>query len=191
MYYERRLGRAEACVHESAHHALANAGGREIVGKKEGEQKGSARGSVHWGCYYATALDIEVDPQRCCLGRRQSDFAVQAVGLQGLPQGRINEFGILQLPKNVAECGGVGATALCGLNNPISELQAGGGPLRCAPSGVAAPCVPPRLLPAAKPSGAHQHTHPATSHPGGSAACAAPCPRASERSPVKFGRRCA
>jgi hypothetical protein len=23
------------------------------VGKKEGEQKGSARGSVHWGCYYA------------------------------------------------------------------------------------------------------------------------------------------
>jgi hypothetical protein len=32
---------------ESAHHALANAGGREIVGKKEGEQKGSARGSVH------------------------------------------------------------------------------------------------------------------------------------------------
>ncbi len=21
---------------------------------------------MHWGCYYATALDIEVDPQRCC-----------------------------------------------------------------------------------------------------------------------------
>ena len=60
MCYDRR--RAEACVDESAHHALANAGGREIVGKKEG-----ARGSVHWGCYYATALDIEVDPQRCCL----------------------------------------------------------------------------------------------------------------------------
>ena len=52
-----------------------DAGGREIVGKKEGEQKGSARGSVHWGCYYATALDIEVDPQRCCLGSCQSDFA--------------------------------------------------------------------------------------------------------------------
>ncbi len=47
MCYERR--RAEACVDESAHHALAHAGGREIVGKKEGEQKGSARGSVHWG----------------------------------------------------------------------------------------------------------------------------------------------
>jgi hypothetical protein len=29
MCYERR--RAEACVDESAHHALANAGGREIV----------------------------------------------------------------------------------------------------------------------------------------------------------------
>ena len=70
MCYER--GRAEACVDESAHHALVNAGGREIVGKKEGEQKGSARGSVHWGCYYATARDIEVDPQRCCFGSRQS-----------------------------------------------------------------------------------------------------------------------
>jgi hypothetical protein len=34
---------------------------------------------VHWGCYYATALDIEVDPQRCCLGSCQSDFALQAV----------------------------------------------------------------------------------------------------------------
>jgi len=29
MYYERR--RAEACVDESIHHALVNAGGREIV----------------------------------------------------------------------------------------------------------------------------------------------------------------
>ena len=77
-YHDERR-RAEACVDESAHHALVNAGGREIVFKKEGEQKGSARGSVHWGCYYATALDIEVDPQRCCLGSRQSDFALQAV----------------------------------------------------------------------------------------------------------------
>jgi hypothetical protein len=38
-----------------------NAGEREIVSKKERKKKGSARGSVHWGCYYATALDIEVD----------------------------------------------------------------------------------------------------------------------------------
>ena len=45
--------------------------------KKEGEEKGSARGSVHWGCYYATALDIEVDPQRRCFGSRKSDFALQ------------------------------------------------------------------------------------------------------------------
>jgi hypothetical protein len=56
MCYDIR--RAEACVDESAHHPLANAGGREIVGKKEGEQKGSARGSVQWGCYYATALRL-------------------------------------------------------------------------------------------------------------------------------------
>ena len=34
---------------------------------KMGEKKGSARGSVHLGCDYATALDIEVDPQRRCL----------------------------------------------------------------------------------------------------------------------------
>jgi hypothetical protein len=45
MCYERR--RAEACVDESAHHALANAGGREIVGKKEGEQKESANVKDH------------------------------------------------------------------------------------------------------------------------------------------------
>ena len=45
--------------------------------EKEGEEKGSARGSVHWGCYYATALDIEVDPQRRRFGCRESDFALQ------------------------------------------------------------------------------------------------------------------
>jgi hypothetical protein len=39
-----------------------NAGEREIVSKKEGEKKGSALRSVHWGGYYATALDIEDDP---------------------------------------------------------------------------------------------------------------------------------
>ena len=27
-------------------------------GGEEGEKKGIARGSVHWGCYYATSLDI-------------------------------------------------------------------------------------------------------------------------------------
>ena len=35
--------------------------------------------SEHWGCYYATAVDIEVDPQCCGLGSCQSDFALQAV----------------------------------------------------------------------------------------------------------------
>ena len=58
--YERR--RAEACVDESAHHALVNAGGREIVGKKEGEQKGSARGSVQGRCDYYSLGYSKVDP---------------------------------------------------------------------------------------------------------------------------------
>jgi hypothetical protein len=40
-------------------------------------EKGIARGSVHWGFYYATALDIEVDPQRRDFGCRESDFALQ------------------------------------------------------------------------------------------------------------------
>jgi hypothetical protein len=56
---------------------VCNAGEREIVWKKEGEEKGSASGSVQWGCYYATALDIEVDLQRRCVGCRESDFALQ------------------------------------------------------------------------------------------------------------------
>ena len=57
-----------------------NAGEREIVWKKEGEEKASARGSVHWGCcYYDTAMDIEVDPQRCRFVSRKSDFALQVL----------------------------------------------------------------------------------------------------------------
>ena len=40
---------------------------------------GSARGSVHWNGYDATALDIEVDPQRCSFGSRKSDFALQSL----------------------------------------------------------------------------------------------------------------
>ncbi len=46
MCYERRQD--EACEDESAHHALANAGGREIVGKKEGET--SRRGVREGAC---------------------------------------------------------------------------------------------------------------------------------------------
>jgi hypothetical protein len=55
-----------------------NTGEREIVSKKEGEKKGNVRGSVHWGCYHATALDIEVDPQRSSFGCRESDFALRS-----------------------------------------------------------------------------------------------------------------
>jgi hypothetical protein len=31
---------------------------------------------VHWGCDYATAVDVEVDPQRRCFCRPESDFAL-------------------------------------------------------------------------------------------------------------------
>ena len=41
---------------------------------------------------------------------------------------------------------GAGATARCGLNNPISELHAGGGPPRGAPSGVASTVRAPSTL---------------------------------------------
>ena len=34
---------------------------------------------MHWSGYDATALDIEVDPQRCRFGSRNSDFALQAL----------------------------------------------------------------------------------------------------------------
>jgi len=45
--------------------------------KEGGGEEGSSSGRVHWGCHYATALDIEVDPQRRRFGRRESDFALQ------------------------------------------------------------------------------------------------------------------
>jgi hypothetical protein len=54
-----------------------NAGGRDIVRKKEGEEEGSVRRSVHWGCHYATTLDIEVDPQRRRSGGCEADFALE------------------------------------------------------------------------------------------------------------------
>ncbi len=37
---------------------------------------------MHWGCDYATALDIEVDPQRRRFSRLESDFALQTL-IQG------------------------------------------------------------------------------------------------------------
>ena len=33
---------------------------------------------MHWSGYDATALDIEIDPQRCRFGSRKSNFALQA-----------------------------------------------------------------------------------------------------------------
>jgi hypothetical protein len=40
----------------------------------EGERE---RDGVHWGCYYATVLEIEVDPQRCNFDCIKSEFALQ------------------------------------------------------------------------------------------------------------------
>jgi len=47
-------------------------------GSRRGVREGACIGQ-NWGCYYATALDIEVDPQRCYFGSCQSYFALQAV----------------------------------------------------------------------------------------------------------------
>jgi hypothetical protein len=49
------------------------------VCKEEGEKKGSARRSVHRGCYYTAAAYVKVDPQCCRFGRRESDFALQGL----------------------------------------------------------------------------------------------------------------
>jgi len=77
--YEIR--RAEAFVDWSTHHELVSTGESEILRKKERKKKGNAlaRGSVNWGCDYATALNLEVDPQRSRFRRRESDFALQAL----------------------------------------------------------------------------------------------------------------
>jgi len=47
--------------------------------RRRGSRRGVREGAVHWGCYYATSLDIEVDLQRCRFGSWKSDFALQAV----------------------------------------------------------------------------------------------------------------
>ncbi len=63
----------------SVNHALVNTGGKGDCVKEGGGEDGLQhmtaaastipplsvlRGSVHWGCDYATDLNIEVDPQR-------------------------------------------------------------------------------------------------------------------------------
>ncbi len=45
-------------------------------GVKEGGEEGERESSVHWGCDYATALNIEVDSERRHFGRREADFAL-------------------------------------------------------------------------------------------------------------------
>ena len=54
-------------------------GGKGDCVKEGGGEEGSARGNVHWGYDYATALNIEVDPHRRRFGRRKSDFALQVL----------------------------------------------------------------------------------------------------------------
>ena len=49
------------------------------MSQEGGEEKWSARRSVHRGCDDDTAVDIEVDPQRSSLGRCESDFALQSL----------------------------------------------------------------------------------------------------------------
>ena len=100
-----------------------------------------------------------------------------------------------------------GATARCGLNNPISELHRCGlnnpiSELWCAPDGFAVrqrrggtqgACNAGRRAPRRPSAGVDVASITPSARcrdPGGSAACASPCPRASEWSPVKFGQRC-
>ena len=45
--------------------------------RRGGSEKGSARGSVLWGCHYAPTLDIEADLQRRRFGGGEADFALE------------------------------------------------------------------------------------------------------------------
>ena len=51
------------------------------------------RGNVHWGCYYVTTLDIEVDHQdhrfSCC----ESDFALGCVFITAVPITKLFAWG--------------------------------------------------------------------------------------------------
>ena len=53
---------------------------------------------MHWGGYYATAVDIEVDPQRRRFGRRESDFALQR--LEECRLGNWLESGVLRTTRD-------------------------------------------------------------------------------------------
>jgi hypothetical protein len=51
-------------------------GGEGDCVKEGGGGEGERVRERHWGCYYATVFDIEVDPQRRRFGCRESDFAL-------------------------------------------------------------------------------------------------------------------
>ena len=60
--------------------------------KEEGEEKGSARRSVHLGCFYATALDIdiEVDPAHlvcveCLIGKQKKPILFKVIEPSSIP----------------------------------------------------------------------------------------------------------
>jgi hypothetical protein len=99
------------------------------VGKKEGEQKGSARGSVHWGCYYATALDIEClilrtpsrapyrTPPACT---KRATYPPPTPVVPGLTRPRL---GIHRCPSGLYRRPGPGAAAVTEVNQVKNQLR--------------------------------------------------------------------
>jgi hypothetical protein len=51
---------------------------RDCVKEGGGEEVERVKGRA-WGCDYATAVDIEVNLQRCGVGRLESDFSLHAL----------------------------------------------------------------------------------------------------------------
>ena len=49
------------------------------MSKEVGEEERDARGGVDRRSENATPVDVEIDPHRRRLGRRQTDFALQAI----------------------------------------------------------------------------------------------------------------
>ena len=68
------------CAFGSGHLTLlSGAGEGEAVSKEVGEEERGARGGVDRRSDNATSVDVEIDPHRRRLGRRQIDFALQAI----------------------------------------------------------------------------------------------------------------
>jgi hypothetical protein len=92
-------------------------GGEGDCVKKGGGEEGK-RGSVHWSGYDATALDIEVDPQRCRFGSRKSDFTLQA-----FTSARVNHILLVTNPNTKR------ATIIC--PNALSQIGVWGLRFNC------------------------------------------------------------